>query len=56
MRLIGLILVLSLVSGCTTFSYNEGGIRRACKAGVVEYSDDTVTLKCQQKSIGKENQ
>lgn len=45
------ILVVSLIvlSGCTTFSFNESGVRRACKSGVVEYDDGSTTFKCQPK-------
>jgi hypothetical protein len=39
------------MTGCTTFSYNESGLRRACKSGVKSYSDDTVTFECKDNSL-----
>ncbi len=53
--LVLIVAVLSII-GCTTFNSNENGVRRACKAGISKYSDDTTTFECEPKNIGKANQ
>ena len=44
-----ILIILLLITACSSFERNESGLRRACKSGVVEYDDGALTFTCQPK-------
>jgi hypothetical protein len=42
--------ILLAVTGCTTFSTNEHALKDACKNGVSEYDDGSMSFKCYDKA------
>jgi uncharacterized protein YceK len=51
MKYLLMALVLVLLSGCSTFFYNEAGVRRACKGGVDNYDDGNMTFSCRDPLV-----
>jgi hypothetical protein len=44
------------LTGCTTLSFNESSLAKACKAGVSKYDDGNTSFECKDgnvKSFGK---
>lgn len=54
MKLI-LLIILLLTNACTTFSFNQSSLVKACKSGIQEYDDGNMSFKCfDKKSVEKE--
>jgi len=50
-----LLIILLLTSACTTFSFNQSSLTKACKSGVEEYDDGNLSFKCfDKKPVEKE--
>jgi len=45
-----LFITLLLLSSCTTFTWNERGLGRACNNGIAQYDDGSMSFKCQVKN------
>jgi hypothetical protein len=49
MTFVWIVIFGAAMTGCTTFSFNESGLRRACKSGVADYDDGSVNFHCNKR-------
>lgn len=43
------LIILLLIAACSSLQMNGPEVRKACKSGVLEYDDGTVSFKCDAK-------